>query len=263
MIIRPARPAIRLPLAGRVRFICKTAVRLLGGLLVCIFSSPASHAGSFQVNPVRVELTAQEKSAVIRVLNTGEETVTIQSQLLAWSQQDGNDHLIPTREVLVSPPIFKIKPGATQIVRVGLLRQIDDHRELSYRLQIEEIPSPPAPDFKGLQVALRIGMPVFVKSRDKTAQDLHFSISKPVNGNLDLSISNQGNAHAQLYELTVHAKEGQTLAAHNNSLYILPGQRRSISFKNVDLARFGSDDLLVKVRTRAGSLESYAAFTTP
>ena len=263
MTTRPASSAIRLTLAGRGSFICKTAVRLLGGLLVFVLFSSASLAGSFQVNPVRVELSAQEKSAVIRVLNTGAETVTIQSQLLAWSQQDGIDQLIPTREVLVSPPIFKLKPGATQIVRVGLLRQVDDHRELCYRLQIEEIPSPPAPDFKGLQVALRIGMPVFVKAKAKTAQDLHFSASKLVNGNLDLSISNQGNAHAQLYELTIHAKEGQALAVHNNALYILPGQRRSISFKTVDLAKFGTNDLLVKVRTRAGSLESYAAFTTP
>lgn len=263
MTTRPARTAIRLPLAGRVRFISKVAVRFVGGLLLSLLFSSASHAGSFQVNPVRVELTAQEKSAVIRVLNTGDETVTIQSQLLAWSQQDGSDQLIPTREMLVSPPIFRLKPGATQIVRVGLLRQIDDHRELCYRLQIEEIPSPPAPDFKGLQVALRIGMPVFVKGKDKAAQDLHFSVSKPVNGNLGLSITNQGNAHAQLYELTIHAKDGQALAAFNNSFYILPGQRRSMSFKTIDLAKFGSDDLLVKVRTRAGSLESYAAFTTP
>lgn len=263
MITRPASPAIRLPLAGRVRFICKAAVRFFGGLLVCFLFSSASLAGSFQVNPVRVELSAQEKSAVIRVLNTGDETVTIQSQLLAWTQPDGIDQLIPTREVLVSPPIFKLKPGATQIVRVGLLRQIDDRRELSYRLQIEEIPSPPAPDFKGLQVALRIGMPVFVKAKDKVAQDLRFSVSKPVNGNLDLTITNQGNAHAQLYELNIHAKDGQALAAYNNAFYILPGQRRSISLKTIDLAKFGSDDLLVKVRTRAGSLESYAAFTTP
>ncbi len=263
MTTRPARSAIRLPLAGRVRFINMTAVRLLGGLLVFFLSSSASHAGSFQVNPVRVELSAQEKSAVIRVLNTGDETVTIQSQVLAWSQQDGTDQLIPTREVLVSPPIFRLKPGATQIVRVGLLRQIDEHRELSYRLQIEEIPSPPAPDFKGLQVALRIGMPVFIKAKDKAAQDLHFSVSKPTNGNLELFITNQGNAHAQLYELTIHAKEGQALGAHNNSFYILPGQRRSMSFKTTDLVKFGSDDLLIKVRTRAGSLESYAAFTTP
>lgn len=263
MTTRPASLAIRLPLAGRVRFCCKAAVRHVVGLLVFFFFSSASQAGSFQVNPVRVELTAQEKSAVIRVLNTGDETVTIQSQLLAWSQQDGIDQLIATRDVLVSPPIFKLKPGATQIVRVGLLRQIDEHRELCYRLQIEEIPSPPAPDFKGLQVALRIGMPVFVKAKDKTAQDLHFAVSKPINGNLDLSITNQGNAHAQLYELTVHANDGQTLAAYNNAFYILPGQRRSISLKTSDLAKFGNDDLLVKVRTRAGSLESYAAFTTP
>lgn len=263
MMTRPARPAIRLPLAGRVRFIFKAAVRLFGGLLLCMSSIPATYAGSFQVNPLRVELTAQESSAAIRVQNTGDAPVTIQAQLLAWSQQDGKDQLTPTREVLVSPPIFKLNPGATQIVRVGLLRQVDGSRELCYRLHMEEIPPPPAPDFKGLQVALRIGMPVFVKPNGKATQDLQFSANKLGNDNLDLSITNQGNAHAQLYGLTIHAKEGQVLATHDNAFYILPGQQRSISFKTIDLVKIGNDDLRVKARTRAGSLESYAAFTAP
>ena len=263
MMHRSARPAIRLPLAGRVRFIHQTAGRLCGGLLVCFLFSTSSHAGSFQVNPLRIELTAQEKSAVVRVQNTGDAPVTIQSQLLAWSQQDGKDYLTATREVLVSPPIFNLKPGATQIVRLGLLRQVDVNRELSYRLHIEEIPQPPAPDFKGLQVALRIGIPVFVKPNDKAVQDLHFSASQPVNDNLNLKISNQGNAHAQLYGLTVHAKQGPALAEHATPLYILPGQQRSVIFKAIDSAKIGTDALLVKVRTRAGSMESYAAFTAP
>lgn len=263
MIIRPARQVIRLPLAGRVCFFSKAAVRFVCGLLACFLFIPVSYAGSFQVNPVRVELTAQEKSAVIQVQNTGDAPVTIQSQLLAWSQQDGKDELTATRELLVSPPIFKLNPGATQIVRVGLMRQVDAQRELSYRLQMQEIPAPPAPDFKGLQVALRIGLPIFVKPRDKAAQDLHFSSGKPVNGNIDFSITNQGSAHAQLYGLTLHTKEGQTLATHDQPVYILPGQRRIFSFKTNQLNQPDSHDLLVKVRTRAGALESYAAFTPP
>lgn len=263
MIARPASPAIRWPLAGRDLFIRKAAVRFFGGLLAGMLFCTASHAGSFQVNPLRVELSALEKSAVIRVQNTGESPVTIQSQVLTWSQQDGKDQLAPTREVLVSPPIFNLNPGSTQIVRVGLLRQADDVRELSYRLQMEEIPPPRTADFKGLQVALRIGMPVFVNPSKTAAQDLRFSVGKPVNGNLDLMITNHGNAHAQLYGLTLHTKEGQAIAAHDNPFYILPGQQRSISLKANDLLRADGDGLLVKGRTRTGSLESNADYIAP
>lgn len=263
MIPRPATPAIRWPLAGRKFFIWKAAVLFFRGLLAGFMFSTVSHAGSFQVNPLRVELSTLEKSAVIRVQNTGDTPVTIQSQMLMWSQQGGKDQLTPTREILVSPPIFKLMPGLTQIVRVGLLREVDGVRELSYRLQMEEIPPPREVDFKGLQVALRIGMPVFVKPISTAVQDLHFSVGKPVNGNLDLRITNRGNAHAQLYGLTLHTQEGQVQAAHDNPFYILPGQHRSISLKVVDLLKVDNEGLLAKVRTRAGSLESHADYIAP
>ena len=263
MIARPATPAIRWPLAGREFLIRQAAVRFIGGLLACMLFCTASYAGSFQINPLRVELSALEKSAVIRVQNTGDTSVTIQSQVLTWSQQDGKDQLNPTREVLVSPPLFNLNPGSTQIVRVGLLRPADDARELSYRLQMEEIPPPRTADFKGLQVALRIGIPVFVNPSRAAVQDLRFSVSKPVNGNFDLMVTNHGNAHAQLYGLTLQTKEGQVMAAHDNPFYLLPGQQRSISLKANDLLRADSDGLLVKVRTRTGSLESHADYMAP
>ncbi len=88
---------------------------------------------------------------------------------MAWAQKDGKDQLTPTRELIATPPIFNLKAGTTQLIRIGMLRKVDLEKELIYRLILEEIPPPPAPDFKGLQVALRIGLPVFIKP-DTSAQ---------------------------------------------------------------------------------------------
>ena len=46
-------------------------------------------AGTFQVNPVRVELTAQQKSAALTVQNNGDEPVVVQLQTVDWTQVDG------------------------------------------------------------------------------------------------------------------------------------------------------------------------------
>jgi len=123
---------------------------------------PSALAGSFSVNPVRVELSAQRSSAVVQVENTGSSEVTVEARTFAWAQPDGKDQLSTTREVIVTPQVFRLKAGATQLLRIGALRKPDQSKEMPYRLVLEEIPPPPAPDVKGLQVALRISIPVFL-----------------------------------------------------------------------------------------------------
>ena len=86
---------------------------------------PNALAGSFSVNPVRVELSAQRSSAVVQVENTGSGEVTVEARTFAWAQPDGKDQLSTTREVIVTPQVFRLKAGATQLLRIGALRKPD------------------------------------------------------------------------------------------------------------------------------------------
>ena len=113
---------------------------------MCAVAQPGV-CGSFEVNPIRVDLAPQERSAALTVKNNGAESVVVQVSVLAWSQQDGRDVLSPTNEVLVSPPIATIAPDKEQIIRVGLRRAPDKERELSYRLFLQEVPAPPKPGY--------------------------------------------------------------------------------------------------------------------
>jgi fimbrial chaperone protein len=250
----------------------------MAALSVLLMSLPVeSRAGSFHVSPVRVELSSQEKSSVLRVENNGQTTVTIQLHVVAWAQKDGKDLLTPTRELIATPPIFNLKPGATQLIRIGMLRKVDPEKELSYRLILEEIPPPPAPDFKGLQVALRIGLPVFIKPDTSAQQQLKFAIERLDAGSLWLTMTNQGLAHTQLFGLKLYpeAKADSVLATHDASLYLLPGQERRLLLKQI--APIGLIDptvllnaaptdvgrVLIKAQTRAGLVESYATIVSP
>src|ERR1700692_3246012 len=91
-------------------------------------------AGSFQVNPIRVEMTKGATTADITVRNDGEEAIVVQSSVVAWTQDNGQEVYTPTTEALVTPPIMTVPPGGEQIVRVGLRRPPDPQRELTYRL---------------------------------------------------------------------------------------------------------------------------------
>jgi fimbrial chaperone protein len=179
-------------------------------------------AGSFQVNPIRVELGKGATNAAIKVRNDGDEAVVIQASVLAWTQSNGQDAYAPTTEALVTPPVMTVAPGAEQVVRVGLRRGPDPQRELAYRVFLQEVPPPPKPGFSGLQVALRVGLPVFVAPVAPATRKLEWSARIALDGAILLMASNAGNAHVQVTDVELSAPRW----THNESLlvYVLAGQ---------------------------------------
>ena len=205
---------------------------------------PAS-AGSFSIDPVRITLSEARPSAVMRVENRGDASITVQLQAMNWSQVDGHDKLSPSRELLATPQVFRLRPGQVQVVRVALLRPVDEQRELAYRLLLDEVPPPPAADFRGLQMALRVSMPVFVQARQAGTAELAASVNER-DGRRQLQLVNHGQAHLQMTDLRLEspvqsvgatgeptpgpsAAAIRTLYAHDKTLYLLPGQQRVVT----------------------------------
>lgn len=196
-------------------------------LLLCGFWSAWAQAGTISVNPVRATLSAGEQVGALTVRNDGAGTTVVQLEVLSWSQQDGKDVYTPTREILANPPIFTIPAGGEQIIRVGLRRAPDPKRELSYRLYLHEVPSPPKPGFQGLQVALRIGVPVFVIPTDVAATPaLRWQAIRTPEGQLKLGLSNSGNAHVQVANFKLAQPGKEAARTQDVAAYLLPGQSR-------------------------------------
>ena len=186
-----------------------------------------AHAGSFQVNPIRVDMAKGATSAAITLHNDGDEAIVVQSSVVAWSQETGQDAYAPTTEALVTPPIMTVAPGGDQIVRVGLRRGPDAQRELTYRLYLQEVPPPPKAGFTGLQVALRVGLPVFVAPVAATMRRLEWSAQIAPDG-IALTAQNTGNAHVQVSDFELRVPGANEALAHQSSLaYVLAGQRRT------------------------------------
>ena len=223
---------------------------------------PSALAGSFSVNPVRVELSAQRSSAVVQVENTGSSEVTVEARTFAWAQPDGKDQLSTTREVIVTPQVFRLKAGATQLLRIGALRKPDQFNELPYRLVLEEIPPPPAPDVKGLQVALRISIPVFLRPPIEAKDKIDVAITSANDRQLRLIFANSGNASAAFSNLSISEEESpdQLIAAHGGVIYMLAGQRRELV---LDSKRYSPDKkLLIRAQSPTGPVTLHAVFST-
>lgn len=231
-------------------------------LLVCLLACTWAQAGTFVVNPVRATLSAGQQVAALTVRNDGAEPTVVQLEVVSWSQQDGQDVYTPTRDVLATPPIFTVPPGGSQVVRVGLRRSTDPQRELTYRLYLQEVPPPPKPGFQGLQVALRIGVPVFVLPPVPVKPVLRWQVSRTPQGQLKVSLTNSGDAHIQVANFKLVPAGGKPLPTRQVAAYVLPGQSRDWLVEAAPAPPPGAT-VRVSAQTDAGDAEAEVVVETP
>lgn len=204
----------------------------LCGLAFLFVVAPAGATGAFVLKPVRATLSAAQPVASFNVVNTGAETTVVQLEAVGWSQRESRDVFQPTRDVLATPPIFKIPPGGTQVVRVGLRRQADQQGELTYRLFFQEVPPAPAAGFQGLKVVLRMSVPVFVVPAMPVGPQLHWTARRSPKGELELGMANGGTAHVQVASVQLSDASGGELARQDIAAYLLAGQQRTLVLKS-------------------------------
>ena len=99
--------------------------------VVALIAATAAVASTFTISPLRVDFAGQTTTAALTVRNEDATAVVVQAQGMAWSQADGQDALDPSRDLLISPAVFTLPPGGSQLVRVALRRSPDATRELA------------------------------------------------------------------------------------------------------------------------------------
>ena len=193
-------------------------------LLALSLATPAAWAGTVQVSNTRLDIARGASSVAITVSNPSDERVVVQMNVVSWSQASGKDAYADSEDFVVAPPIATIAAGGEQIVRLVSKRRSDPLMERAYRLYISEVPPPPKPGFRGLQVALRIGVPVFVApSSGKVAPKIAWRAERRAD-RINIVAQNNGNAHVKLSALEVRASDEQPLAiSPTEPVYVLPG----------------------------------------
>jgi len=210
------------------------------GLAALLALSPA-YAGTFTISPLRVDFADATGTAVLTVRNGDAKPVVVQTQGLAWSQEGGQDALTPSRDLLVSPAVFTLPAGGSQLVRVALRRNVDPARELTYRLLLQEVPQEASPDFNGLQIVLRLSVPVFVEPLAPATPQIAWVAARGTDGKLSLSARNDGSAHARIHGFSVKTADGATTVLDQPELaYVLPGSSRHWTFDDNNNTRLNA-----------------------
>ena len=177
-------------------------------------------------------------------------------------QEKGQDIYADTRDIIVTPPIFTLRPQEKRIIRVSQrITDISDY-EKAYRLYLQQISSNALEkDMQyGLRLIVNISIPIFI-APETVQKDFIWQLKKIDDHQLQLVIENKSNIHIQCKQLTLFNAEQNILWDQNVFAYILPNQKKiwivNISepldvsqnlqlIANTDLGELREDDIYVQ-----------------
>lgn len=198
----------------------------------------AADASSLTVTPVRLQIESPQRAQALQVINNGTQDLEAQVRIMRWTQESGEERLVPTDEVVVSPAIVRIAPGKPQTIRVIRLQDTPASSELSYRVLVDELPRKPSTSSPtGLTVLVRYSIPLFVKpAAQKTMgapkpanlSQVQAQLVAGTNGQSLLRVKNDGNSHLRISHLSTLKPDGTKQSLGGGLLgYVLAGQQMS------------------------------------
>lgn len=179
------------------------------------------------ISPIRVDLDDDNNKDVILVTSQAATTRSYEVEVVAWSQTDERREIYsPTEEILAVPPLFTLEPGEEQVVRIGMMSDSDPSMEKSYRMFITELapPQEEARESTGVNMRLRLGIPVFVAPKAIPYATLDLAGSKQINQQLFMRLENSGNTHVRISEVRYLAPGAEEPEVESAAIYILAGQ---------------------------------------
>lgn len=223
---------------------------VLAGIFVFLAGSGVN-AQSLTVLPVSVQMTPGQMAAALTLINQADIETSVQIRVFTWKQLDGNDQLIPSDEVMVSPPLGVIAAGATQVVRL-ILRKPPQTLEASFRILVDQIPAPAAPGT--VRIALRLSIPIFAEPVIRIAAHVQWRIEGG-GGQLYLVAANDGSRHETVRDiaLTVSGSGSQKIET-NVSPYVLAGAIRRWRILTFGLSPAPGTAMHLTARADAGAI---------
>jgi fimbrial chaperone protein len=219
-------------------------------------------AGAFTISPIRIELSPRAPMVAVTVRNNDPSApAVIQTQAMSWSQEGGEDVYQDSRALVVSPPIFTLKAGGEQVVRIALRGAPPAEREALYRVYFQELPGT-VEEVAGserkpaLRMVLRMGIPIIVApAKGVPSGKPEFRLERTTEGRFRVVLRNDGTGHLRVTGLVVaNAKTGAEVTKAG-SFYVLPGQWwASNDFPVADVESGG--EIRVTASTQTGDLDT-------
>ena len=196
----------------------------LAALVLLSLACGVAAASGLQVAPVTLTLQPSQNAEGLWLSNTADNVVQAQVRVYRWTQENGEDKLTASRNLLVSPPMLQLAAADRQLIRVIRASAPAGATEEAYRVVIDELPVQ-TEGKKGLQFVLRYSVPIFIEAADAAASTPQLTWAVRRQGDQAvLEVGNSGGMHAQLADINFVDAAGKRTAVHTGLLgYVLPG----------------------------------------
>lgn len=215
--------------SGRSRALA-TGFGVLAFLAAFLFPHVAT-AGEWRVTPIRLDLGKDAKSGAVTVFNESDERLQLQMKAFEWTQDlEGKDRYEETGDILFFPRIMIFDGKGEKILRAGI-KGPPSGKEKTYRLFLQEIPEPKQAEGAQVAIAIRFGLPVFVKPLKEDVRGEIAGLS--MGGAVVTAVAkNTGNVHFLIREVLIRGKSAKGEEIFSKELkgwYLLAGVSRSYS----------------------------------
>ncbi|GAA4007697.1 molecular chaperone [Deinococcus rubellus] len=193
----------------------KDSIRKLLALLFLASVSSVSSQG-LTINPPTITINpVQRLSTQTQLTNTGANAEQFTVKVVSWTMQDSQNVYSPSRDLVVNPSSFSVKPGETQVIRIGLLKK-PGAAELAYRVMVTQVPNEDTPTtnktVKGVEMSFKqvvsFGLAVYVTGATATP-NMSYQVARDGN-DLLVRMTNAGNRH-QVYGEAIFKADDRSL----------------------------------------------------
>lgn len=195
-----------------------TAAAVLLGLPLL---SGAIDAAALRVTPVTIERTAPAVAASLTLSNADSRQLAVQVRVFRWRQVNGKDVLEPTSDVAVSPPMAMLPSKGESVVRVVRLSKAPIASEESYRILVDELPTPAATSGSAVRLLLRYSIPAFFRAAAAGAPRVGWEARLRA-GQFELTGRNTGGHRLKVGDVSFRDAAGREFSlAHGLTGYVL------------------------------------------
>ena len=145
-------------------------------LTQCIFSGFAA-AGSLTATPTSLAVTAPAATATLTVSGKGEGKTSGQVRVVRWIQEEGREKLVPTRDVVASPPALRLDPDKNLTVRLVRTSKTPVQGEECYRVLLDQLPGADQ-DALAVKFALRHSIPLCFDAPKQGKGNVEWSLTR-------------------------------------------------------------------------------------
>jgi fimbrial chaperone protein len=177
-------------------------------------------AARLLVEPILLEMNGAA-AGTLTLRNEESVESDVQTRVFRWLQADGRETLEPTTDAVASPPAIRLTPHSDYTVRIVRTATEPVAGEESYRVIVDQLPSPGRQMQRAVNILIRQSIPVFFRAGQLTRANVSWSVTSE-HGQISVSAVNGGDERLRIASLQLHDGAG-TVVDFGNGLvgYVL------------------------------------------